>query len=137
MPIRVMLLLLILIAAGACSAVKDMNARNDFEERSKSFNRMLRWRELEMAGVTFPDESMKKEFADRVKAAERVQIADYRVKSQECSLEKQEGKVVIDIDYYIPPSITLKTVEYVQRWEYVGEEGKKTWRLMSLLPEFK
>jgi len=45
--------------------------------------------------------------------------------------------VIADIDYFVAPSITVKTVQDIQKWEYVEENGKKSWRLVSLLPEFK
>jgi hypothetical protein len=33
--------------------------------------------------------------------------------------------------------VTVKTVEDVQTWEYREKNGKRAWRLTSLLPEFK
>jgi hypothetical protein len=132
-----MILLLILVTTGACARIKTFNALNDFEKSSKRYNQMLRWHELNMAGSTFADDSVKEEYTDRARAAKGVTITDYRVLSQECSPEKKTARAVVEIDYYIPPSVTLKTVEDVQKWEYVDINEKKFWRLKTLLPEFK
>ena len=80
---------------------------------------------------------MKEEYSQRARAAKGVMITDYRVAYQECNPEKKIAKVVVDIDYYTPPSVTLKSVVDVQKWEYVDINDKKTWKLKSLLPEFK
>ena len=125
------------MTAGGCAKIKTFNAMNDFETSSTKYNQMLRWRELNLAGSAFVDESVREEYTNRAKAAKGVMITDYRVLSQECSPEKKTAKVVVEIDYYIPPSITLKTLEDIQKWEYVGNNEEKFWRLKSLLPEFK
>jgi hypothetical protein len=140
MLIRIMILLFVLTTAASCSTVttvRNMNAANDFQESAKIYNWMIRWHELEKAESTFAADSMRKEYSERVKAAKGVTIADYRIRNQECSPEKKEGTVIVEIDYFIPPSVTLKTVEDVQTWTYVEKEGKRAWRLTSLLPEFK
>jgi hypothetical protein len=130
-------LFLILITTGACTAVKNFNISDEFEKSSNRYNRMLRWREMDLAGAAFAAGPIKEEFAARVKAAENVTITDYRIKSQYCIPEKNQAEVIADIDYFVAPSITVKTVQDIQKWEYVEENGKKSWRLVSLLPEFK
>jgi hypothetical protein len=140
MLIRMMIVLFVLAVTASCSTVdtlKKRNAASEFEESAKTYNWMLRWHELEKAEATFAADSLRKEYSERVKAAKGVKIADFRIRNQECSPEKKEGIVVAEIDYFIPPSITLKTVEDVQTWIYVEKDGNKSWRLTSLLPEFK
>lgn len=137
MTTRILVLLLIIMTAGGCAKIKTMNALNDFEMSAKKYNLMLRWHELDMAGTTFADESVKEEYSQRARAAKGVMITDYRVAYQECNPEKKFAKVVVDIDYYTPPSVTLKSVTDVQKWEYVNINDKQMWRLKSLPPEFK
>jgi hypothetical protein len=103
------MILFLVLTAGACSTVntvKNMNTAKDFQDSAKTYIWMLRWHELETAEATFAAESMRKEYSERVKAAKGVKIADYRIRNQECSPEKNEGKVVVEIDYFIPPSVT-------------------------------
>ncbi len=134
---RIMILLLIFISAGACARIETMNSLNDFETSSKKYNQMIRWHDLNKAGLTFVDDSVKEQYAERVKAAKGVNIADYRVLYQECSPEKKTARVVVEIDYFIPPSVTLKTVEDDQKWEYVVSNESKFWKLKTPLPQFK
>ncbi len=137
MNIRMMLMFLFLSATCACSSLETMQAANEFGTSSRKYNELLRWHELTTAGLTFADQSVKDEFIKRAMAAKGVNITDYRVLLQDCSPTDGVATVILDIDYYIPPSVTLKTLEDVQKWKYVGKEGNKTWRLVSLPPEFK
>jgi translation elongation factor P/translation initiation factor 5A len=93
---------------------------------------------MDKAVSMFPPDRLREEFRRKVKAAKGVQVTDVRVKSLSCSPKKGEATVVIDIEYYREPSVTVRTVEDVQNWQYV-EEGKDDWiwRLMSLPPDFK
>ena len=54
----------------------------------------------------------------------------------ECIPEKGEATVILEIDYYREPSITMKTVEDKQEWQYLGDEDNKRWWLMTLPPDF-
>jgi hypothetical protein len=137
MHFRMILIFLTLFTLCACTSITNLKVANEFDTSSQKYNRMLRWHEMEMAGLRFADQSVKDEYISRAKAAKGVLITDYRVEYQECSPEKGEATVDVNIDYYIPPSVTLKTLEDVQKWKYVGDEGNKSWRLMSLPPEFK
>ncbi len=134
---RIIVLLMILVATGACARIKTLNEVNDFETSSNSYNQMLRWHELNKAGLTFSDDSVREQYSERARAAKGVTITDYRVLFKECNPEKKTAKVVVEIDYFISPSVTLKTLEDVQKWEYVVSNDKKGWRLKTPLPEFK
>lgn len=134
---KLIILLLILTATGACARIETLNAANDFESNSKKYNQMLRWHEMSQAGLTYADDSLKAAFFERARAAKNVNITDYRVIYQECTPEKKTARVIIEMDYYIPPSVTVKTLEYDQQWQYVEINEKKYWKLMTLLPEFK
>ena len=117
--------------------MKNYKIRDDFEESSKSYNKMLRWRELEKASGAFVTAPLREKYDLSLKAAGKITITDLRVKTQDCSPEKGKANVVIEIDYFRLPSVTLKTVEDSQKWEYCEEDGQKLWRLMTVLPEFK
>jgi hypothetical protein len=132
-----MLLSALLLMLTACQHFHNSNLAEDFDKGTRSYFRMVRWNELDKATLYFVDESLREEFAKRVRESKDVQIADYRVKYMDCRPEKGEGEVTVEWDYYIPPSITLKTVEDPQKWRYMEKEDKKGWMLKTLLPEFK
>jgi uncharacterized protein YceK len=137
MPCRSILLFLVLLTASSCSSIRNFTIGDEFDKSSRDYNQMLRWHEWEKANAAYVTGSLREEYALRIKSARNVTVTDFRVKSRECDPQKGEAKVLLDIDYYIPPSITLKTVEDSQRWAYTGENGHKLWMLTTLLPEFK
>jgi len=137
MPYRIIVLILVLLTASSCSSIRKFTINEEFEESSKSYNKMIRWHEWEKAAAAFVAGPLREKFALRIKAAGKITVTDYRVRSQECNVEKGEADVVIDIDYYIPPSVTIKTVEDDQKWKYSEENGQKLWRLTTLFPEFR
>jgi hypothetical protein len=137
MPYRIIGLILLLLTASSCSSIKKYTINEEFEVSSKSYNKMLRWREWEKATAAFVAEPQRAKFASRVKAAEKITVTELRIRTQECNVDKGEAEVVIDIDYYISPSVTIKSVEDYQKWKYIEENGQKLWRLTTLFPEFK
>jgi hypothetical protein len=132
-----MLLSALLLILSACQAMHISKVEEDFDKGTRSYFRMVRWNELDQAPLYFVDEPLREEFEKRVKGRKEVQIADYRVKYMDCRPEKGEGEVTVEWDYYIPPSVKLKTVEDPQKWHYVEKLEKKGWMLKTLLPEFK
>lgn len=133
---RIVILLSAVALLGACETMRNQNASDDFQQSSKMYNRMIRWDEMESAQWAFPPEQLREEFSRRVESAKGVKVSDYRVKSTVCSPEKGEATVIVEFEYYREPSYKVKTVRDVQKWKYVDENGKKIWRLMTLLPEF-
>ena len=55
----------------------------------------------------------------------------------ECDPVKGEGKAKVEFDYYRPPSTKVHSVEDIQKWSYEEENGRRIWRLQTLLPEFR
>lgn len=136
MLLRIMLLIVVIALLGGCETMKKKNIAWELDECSKSYNRMIRWHELDKAGAVFPPEELQEEFTRKADSEKDVTVTDFRIKKMECSPEKGEATVILDIDYYREPSVTLKTVEDKQEWKYVGENGNKRWRLMTLPPDF-
>jgi len=134
---RMLLASAALLILSACQSIHISKVAEDFDKASRGYFRMVRWNDLDKAPLSFVDDTLREEFEKRVKDAREVQIADYRVKYMECRPEKGDAEVTVEWDYYIPPSIKLKTVEDPQKWRYIEEEKRKGWMLMTLFPEFK
>jgi hypothetical protein len=98
---------------------------------------MVRWQEQEQACLLYVDKAIRDEFLTRVAAAKEVKIADYRIKTLECEEDKKNATAMVEMDYYIPPSTKVKTLQDVQKWKYVEDDEVIGWRLISLFPEFK
>jgi len=114
--------------------------REDLQETVIAYNDLLRWNEFNKAKL-FTDDSIRKEFEVRAKAAKarNLKVADYRIVSADFVAEREEKIIEVEFDYYTSPSYLLKTLLDKQRWSliYMKEEKKYRWRLMTPLPEFK
>ncbi len=127
-------LLTVFISLAACAVFTDV--RQEFEQSSWAYNELLRWHDYSKAGL-FIKESLREEFEARVKKASNVVVLDYKVVDMTCDTKKGEAEVTVEIDYYVSPSTRVKTLQDNQKWSYVEVNGKKKWRLVTLLPEFK
>lgn len=119
----------------ACTTQTGM--RDQFEKGMRAYNRMLRWQEVENAGMTYIAAGQRDEFmkaaADMRKRG--VTLADYRILTFECLPDKKSGDVVTEFDYFILPSNRLKSVSYRQKWVYLDDLS--SWKLTSGLPAFE
>lgn len=109
----------------------------EFERSVKGFNRMLRWQELENAGMTFIAPEQREEYLLKAGALKKMGLAitDFRILSTRYIPEKKSGDVIAEFDYYLLPSNRIKTISYRQDWVY--RENIKSWKLQSGLPPFE
>ena len=126
------------VLLSSCAYTKQVNMREEFDLSMKGYNKMLRWREIESAGM-YLDPELRDAFTETAgKIRKRgVTITDYRILSSECSPEKKSAEVVAEFDYFTLPSNRIKTLTYRQQWIYLDTEEKKGWQLKSALPAFE
>ena len=129
---------LMLCSCAYALQAKHANIREEFEKSSKGYNRMLRWREVEDAGMVYMDPELRDAFmknAEEFKTRE-VTITDYRILTSECLPEKGTAQAVVEFDYFELPSNRIKTLTYHQKWTYLDTDAKKGWQLETGLPSF-
>ena len=138
---RYVMILVVLMLCSCAYALqaKHANIREEFDKSMKGYNKMLRWREVEGAGMAYLDPELRDAF---MKSAEEIKkrgvtITDYRILTSECLPEKGTGEVIAEFDYYALPSNRIKTLTYHQKWQYLDTEEKKGWQLKSNLPAFE
>jgi hypothetical protein len=109
------------------------------EKDIKDYNKLLRWREIENAGMLYMDRTLRDEFMKSAEDFRRreVIIADQRILTSECLAEKKTADVVVEFDYYVPPSNLIKTQTYRQSWIYLDSGESKGWHLKTVLPGFE
>ncbi|RNC69192.1 MAG: hypothetical protein ED859_08225 [Desulfuromonadales bacterium] len=129
------LLCLALLFLAGCRNPYIMEQR--FEESFREHNRMLRWQELEQSCMTFAAVEVKDACLERAKAAKGVSVADFRVMETELDSKKGTARVRLEIDYFILPAPRLKTIQDVQKWRHVPDEGLGRWYLETPPPEFR
>jgi hypothetical protein len=128
---------LMLTACGTFRDIKYANIGSEFTKSTRDYMQLVRWNELDSAASTYVSPLLQEEYRKKIKDASNVRITDYRVIRMECDPIKGEGTAKMELDYYRPPSVKVNKVEDLQKWSYEGEENKRSWRLKSLLPEFK
>lgn len=128
-------LLVICLTMTAC--VSEMGLRDEFEKSMRAYNRMLRWQEVENAGMTYIDKEQRDDFMLKAESLRKrgVTLTDFRILTFECLPDKKAGDVVAEFDYFILPSNRIKTVTYRQEWVY--QDLLKSWKLKSGLPPFE
>ena len=130
-------LLFCCLMLSGCAYLSQSALREEFEKSMKAYNRMLRWQEVEQAGVLYMEAEKRAEFMKRAESIKKrgVTVADFRILTSECLPEKKTGDVVAEFDYFILPSNRLKTLTYRQEWIY--QDLLKSWKLKSELPPFE
>jgi hypothetical protein len=129
------LLCIACLTLSACAAGPGLN--EELDRSVKAYNRMLRWRELENAVLTYIDPEQREEYQKRVETLKKrgVTVTDFRILSTRYLPEDQSGDVVAEFDYYILPSNRVKTVSHRQEWIY--RENIKSWKIKNGLPPFE
>ncbi len=112
------------------------NIRGELEASVDQYGELVRKNKMDLAS-SFTTEALVEEFSARARAAKNVRIVDYRLARLKFDEQKGEAEVKVEIDYYTFSAYRLKTLVDTQKWAYVDEGGKKQWRLVSLLPEFR
>jgi hypothetical protein len=122
----------------SCAYTEQAKIREEFDQSMKGYNKMLRWREVEGAGMVYMDPELRAAFMKTAEDIKKrgVTITDYRILTSECLPEKKTAEVVAEFDYYALPSNRIKTLSYRQEWIYLDTEQKKGWQLKSVLPAF-
>jgi len=134
---RYMTILVVLMLC-SCAYTEQAKIREEFDQSMKGYNKMLRWREVEGAGMVYMDPELRAAFMETAEGMKKrgVTITDYRILTSECLPEKKTAEVVAEFDYYTLPSNRVKTLTYRQEWIYLDTELKKGWQLKSALPAF-
>jgi hypothetical protein len=124
--------LIIAITLAACGP----NLREKFDESLNQYSALVRWNDLDAAGM-FAADSRREDFIARTRAAKNVKVMDYRIVRTRYDEKKHRASVDVEIEYYLLSSARLKTLRCTEEWAYGEEKKPNGWRLMSLFPEFR
>lgn len=124
------------LALTACAATQT-GLSDEFDRSVKAYNRLLRWHEIESAGITYIDPEIRDEYLKQADSLKKrgLSVTDYRILSSRYLPENKSGDVIAEFDYYILPSNRVKTISYRQDWIYLKEIN--SWKLKSGLPLFE
>ena len=83
----------------------------------------LRWQQYD-AAARFMKSEHRKDFLNTFTAAKDLDIVDVRLISAELSAEGRRTETVIEMDYYMLPSTTVKTFRFEQTWIYYDRDDQ-------------
>lgn len=129
------LLCIICMTLSACAIQSGLG--EELDRSVKSYNRMLRWHEIENAGMTYIDPEQREDYLKQAELLKKrgLSITDFRILSSRYLPESKSGDVIAEFDYYLLPSNRIKTTPYRQEWVY--RENLKSWKLKGDLPRFE
>lgn len=134
-------LCIVCLTLTACATLTGLSGRFDkgkeFERSVKSYNRMLRWHEIESAGMTYIEPEQLEDYLKQAKTLKKrgLSVTDFRILTAVYLPETKSGDAIAEFDYFILPSNKIKTVSYRQKWIY--RESLNSWKLKSGLPDFE
>lgn len=130
---RFLLLTIMIVVITGCGTG---NVREAFDQNLKTYNDLLSAHDMDKVEF-FAAKSIKDEFRARAASAHDVMVFDYQITSVNYDEATHKATAEVEISYYLKSSPRVRTLHDVQEWAYVAVNGRKEWRLLSLLPEFK
>jgi hypothetical protein len=127
----------ILFSLLACGSSFDKSV-NDVGEMSRDdFMNALRWKQYKVAaGFMLPENS--KDFLATFNKLKDIHITDVRLLDLQETAEGRRFETSIEMDYYLLPSVSVKTFSFDQDWVYfAGEDSsQKGFRIITSFPDF-
>jgi len=121
------------ISLGGCASKKKNQTLSTFDETTKLYGRLLRWREFEGAVnmIRHQDESSVDVNLDQYK---ELRVTDYEIKKVAMGEDLKTAEVAADISYYFETTNAVKKIRDTQSWWYLEESEK--WFLDDDFPAF-
>jgi len=118
---------------GGCATKKKNQTLSAFDQTTRLYGRLLRWREYEGAVnmIRHKDESSVEVNLDEFKD---LRVTDYEIKKVVMGEDLKTAEVEADISYYFETTNTVKNIRDTQSWWYLEEAEK--WFLDDDLPAF-
>lgn len=122
---------LVVLVLSACQSMTGTG--EDLQRSIREYNRMLRWQEGSEAVTRFVQPRRQPDYLKRPHGEEAPHVVDYRVGTVSWLSPGSVAVVPVELDYYLLPSATVKTVVDNQEWRYTEGQG---WQITSPPPAF-
>lgn len=136
--IRILTVVLAAALLCSCQSLEMMKNAKALDMAMRDYNVKMRWQQMDDACMLYMEPALLEECSRRVEAVRDVKVTEYRVRNVIFDKNRSTARAVVEFDYYVPPSVTLKSVVDRQEWVLVGEEkDAMVWKLKTLPPEFR
>ena len=123
----------LLLMLAACHSLPG-GTGEELQRNVRDYNRMQRWQEGGEAVTRFVPPRHQPDYLRRAGEGHSPHIVDYRVGPVSWQTPGSVAVVPVEVDYYLPPSVTVKTIVDKQEWSYAEGQG---WKITSPPPEFR
>jgi hypothetical protein len=130
------LLASLLITLAACSS--HVQSTPEMAQASREdFLYAMRWKRLPMASALMQKE-LRADFMASFAKLKGLHVTDLRIVDLKTTPAGRQFDVSIEMDYFIDPSVTLKTFSFEQSWQYfeAGESSPPGFRIVTPFPPF-
>jgi hypothetical protein len=127
----------ILFSLLACSSHLDKPVNEIAELSRKDFMNALRWKQYKAAAEFMLPEN-RKDFLATFNKLKDIHITDVRLLDLKETAEGRRFETSLEMDYYLLPSVSVKTFRFEQDWVYFASEGssQQGFRIITSFPDF-
>ena len=127
----------ILFSLLACGSSFDKSVNAVGEMSRDDFMNALRWKQYKVAAEFMLPENSK-DFLATFNKLKDIHITDVRLLDLQETAEGRRFETSIEMDYYLLPSVSVKTFSFDQDWVYfAGEDSsQKGFRIITSFPDF-
>ena len=127
----------ILFSLLACSSHLETSVNEVAELSRNDFMNALRWKQYKVAAEFMLPEN-RKDFLATFNKLKDIHITDVRLLDLQEKAEGRRFETSIEMDYYLLPSVTVKTFQLDQTWEYFEGDGpqQQGFLIITPFPEF-
>lgn len=133
----ILCVLFLLIVLSGCSSLRSQSVDKLGELSRNEFVAALRWKQWEVAANLMQGEhraAFKKTFTN----LSQLNITDVRPVEQQTAEGGRQFTTALEMDYYILPSVTVKTFAFDQTWVYFDgkDNSQQGFRIITPFPPF-
>ena len=127
----------ILFSLLACGSSFDKSVNAVGEMSRDDFMNALRWKQYKVAAEFMLPEN-RKDFLATFNKLKDIHITDVRLLDLQETAEGRRFETSIEMDYYLLPSVSVKTFSFDQDWVYfAGDDTQQTgFRIITSFPDF-
>jgi hypothetical protein len=129
--------LLVIFTLVACSS--HVQPKGKLAELSREdFMSAMRWKQYEVAAGLMQHEEDREHFLNIFRELKDIHITDLRLVKTKSFEEGNRINVTLEMDYYLPPSMTLETFSFDQTWVYSAEDtsANQGFLIVTPFPDF-
>ncbi len=131
---RALILPLALLLATACAPLGPDS--RECRKAVDNFAYILRWQRYDEGAALFADADQRRQFLSALLGRRDLQTVDVRVLTISADTLQRCDSAVLEMDYYVLPSVTLRTLRIEQTWELVteGPQAARGLRIVTPFP---